>query len=228
MRRLGAGAGGARQLRSSPQGLRSSLLRRSLSSAADPPPPLRPAAAPTGEDLKRRSKELTGVEGTADWPKRSGARAFLWAAGWQQEDFKKPIITVACPWTNATPCNNHFRELGDLVCEAVEEAGGKPVIFGTPIVTDGEAQGMEAMRYSLCSRDLIADCIEMMHEAYRADAMITLAGCDKTQPATLMPIARHNQIGLTLYGGTMMPGMPGDSRHCGGKSTIPESSPFYG
>lgn len=183
---------------------------------------------PPSEDLKRRSKELTGVEGTPDWAKRSGARAFLWAAGWKKADFRKPIITVACPWTNATPCNNHFRELGDLVCEAVEEAGGKPVIFGTPIVTDGEAQGMEAMRYSLCSRDLIADCIETMHEAYRADAMITLSGCDKTQPATLMPIARSNQIGLTLYGGTMLPGMPGDPRHCCGKSAIPEDSPFYG
>ena len=76
-------------------------------------------------------------------------------------------VQVACPWTNGSPCNNHFRELGDVVCEAVEAAGGKPVIFGTPVVTDGEAQGMEAMRYSLASRDLIADCIEMMHEAYR-------------------------------------------------------------
>ena len=92
----------------------------SASTSSDPPPPH------TGEDLKRRSKELTGVEGTADWPKRSGARAFLWAAGWQQEDFRKPIITVACPWTNATPCNNHFRELGDLVCEAVEVTTSKP------------------------------------------------------------------------------------------------------
>ena len=68
----------------------------------------------------------------------------------------------------------------------------------------------------------------MMHEAYRADAMITLSGCDKTQPATLMPIARSNQIGLTLYGGTMLPGMPGDPRHCCGRSAIPADSPFYG
>ena len=142
---------------------RPTALVRALSGAAgDPPEP--------EEDLKHRSKELTGVPGTADWPKRSGARAFLWAAGWQQEDFRKPIITVACPWTNATPCNNHFRELGDLVCEAVEEAGGKPVIFGTPIVTDGEAQGMEAMRYSLCSRDLIADCASSAATTAATDA----------------------------------------------------------
>jgi dihydroxy-acid dehydratase len=184
---------------------------------------------PDGADLKWRSQELTGVERTADWPKRAGARAFLWATGWADEDFRKPIITVACPWTNATPCNNHFRELGDLVCAEVEAAGGKPFIFGTPVVTDGEAQGMEAMRYSLCSRDLIADCIETMHEAYRADAMITLSGCDKTQPATLMPIARGNNIGITLYGGTMVPGKAGDPRHCvAGQSTIDASSPFYG
>ena len=62
------------------------------------------------QDHRLRSHELTGVEATADWQKRAGARAFLWAAGWQAEDFRKPIITVACPWTNATPCNNHFRE----------------------------------------------------------------------------------------------------------------------
>ena len=181
------------------------------------------------QDHRLRSHELTGVEATADWQKRAGARAFLWAAGWQAEDFRKPIITVACPWTNATPCNNHFRELGDVVCEEVEKAGGKPFIFGTPIVTDGEAQGMEAMRYSLMSRDLIADCIETMHEAYRADAMITLSGCDKTQPGTLMPIARGNNVGITLYGGTMMPGMAGDPRHCtGGRSKIKPGSPFHG
>ena len=68
--------------------------------------------------LKRRSSEITGVEGTADWEKRAGARAFFWATGWKQDDFRKPIITVACPWTNATPCNNHFRELGDVVVAA--------------------------------------------------------------------------------------------------------------
>jgi dihydroxy-acid dehydratase len=88
---------------------------------------------------------------------------------------------------------------------------------------------MEAMRYSLMSRDLIADCIETMHEAYRADAMITLSGCDKSQPGTLMPIVRNNSVGITLYGGTMVPGRAGDSRHCsGGRSVIKPGSPFHG
>ena len=157
------------------------------------------------EGLKSRSQELTGEPSTGDWHKRAGARAFLRAVGWGDSDFRKPIITVACPWTNASPCNNHFRELGDLICDLVELEGGKPFIHGTPVVTDGEAQGMEAMRYSLMSRDLIADCIETMHEAYRADAIITLSGCDKTQPGTLMPIVRNNSVGITLYGGTMVP-----------------------
>ena len=93
------------------------------------------------QPLKWRSQELTGVSATDDWAKRAGARSFLWAAGWDKSDFDKPIITVACPWTNATPCNNHFRELGDLVAKAVEEEGGKAFVFGTPIVTDGEVQG---------------------------------------------------------------------------------------
>eukprot|EP00911_Craspedida_sp_UC1_P000734 UC1_evm1s561 len=165
--------------------------------------------------------------------KRAGARAFFWATGWKEEDFKKPIISVACPWTNGTPCNHHFRQLGDAVVEAIEEAGGKAVIFGTPIVSDGESQGCDGMRYSLPSRDLIADCIELMHEGYRADAMITLSGCDKTQPGTLMPIARGNNIGLTLYGGSMVPGIPGDKRvwkNTDGSSdtVIKPGSPFYG
>jgi len=158
------------------------------------------------KSLKWRSKLLTGTPGGKDWPKRAAARAMLRAVNFKDEDFKKPIITVACPYTNATPCNAHIQKLGELVFAQIEKQGGKPFIFGTPVVSDGESMGMEGMKYSLVSRELIADCIETMHESYSADGILTLSGCDKTIPAALMPLARNNSIGLTLYGGSILPG----------------------
>lgn len=156
--------------------------------------------------LKQRSTLITGTPGGEDWVKRAPARAMMRAVGFTDEDFAKPLITIACPYTNITPCNAHIKELGDIVTKEVEKAGGKPIIFGTPVVTDGETMGMEGMKYSLVSRELIADCIETMHEAYAADGALTLSGCDKTIPAALIPLARNNSIGLTLYGGTILPG----------------------
>ena len=94
--------------------------------------------------------------------------------------------------------------------EALTDAGAATMLFSTPVISDAETMGTEGMKYSLPSRDLIADCIELMHEGYRADAMLTLSGCDKTIPAALMPIARGNNIGITLYGGTIRPGTLGD------------------
>lgn len=130
----------------------------------------------------------------------------LRATGWKSADFKKPVVVVAVPHTNATPCNAHIRSLGDIVAARIEELGGKPFIFGTPVVSDGETTGTYGMNYSLVSRDLIADCIETMYEAYSADAIFTLSGCDKTIPGALMPIARADALGVTLYGGTILPG----------------------
>jgi dihydroxy-acid dehydratase len=130
----------------------------------------------------------------------------LRAVDFTDEDFAKPIITVACTFTNANPCNDHIRELGDILSREIGEAGGKPFLFGTPVISDGETMGMEGMKYSLMSRDLIADCIETMHEGYAADGILTLSGCDKSIPGALMPILRNNGIGLTLYGGTILPG----------------------
>ena len=160
----------------------------------------------TDRILKHRSSLLTGTPGGADWAKRAAARAMLRAVDFTDEDFVKPIVTVACPFTNATPCNDHIRELGDILFREIEEAGGKPFLFGTPVISDGETMGMEGMKYSLMSRDLIADCIETMHEGYAADGILTLSGCDKSIPGALMPLLRNNSIGLTLYGGTILPG----------------------
>ncbi len=163
-------------------------------------------------ELKGRSFDLTGKPDTEDWVKRAPARAMFRAVGYKDHDFEKPMIAVACPYTNATPCNGHLRELGDIVAKEIEEFGGKSILFGTPVVTDGETMGTEGMKYSLVSRELIADCIEMMQEAYSTDGTITLSGCDKTIPAALIPLARNNSIGLTLYGGSIRPGHLGD-RH---------------
>lgn len=104
------------------------------------------------------------------------SRSNLRAIGWTDEDFEKPIVTVSSPWSNALPCNVHHRELTDLIVEAVERKGGKAFVCGTPVISDGTTQGSHGMKYSLISRDAIADCVEIMHEGYMADALITLAG----------------------------------------------------
>ncbi|RLB66343.1 MAG: dihydroxy-acid dehydratase [Deltaproteobacteria bacterium] len=156
--------------------------------------------------MKRRSEEITGRKNSEKWVERTAARTMLRAVRFTDEDFDKPIIALAVPHTNGTPCNDHVRVLGDLVQQAIEDAGGKAIVFGTPVVSDGISMGTEAMKYSLVSREVIADSIELMTEGYRVDAVITLSGCDKTIPGALMPIARNNLIGLTLYGGSILPG----------------------
>ena len=155
-------------------------------------------------DLKRRSKLLTGDRDLSpgapgSWVKTAASRGNLRAAGWTDEDFDKPVITIGMPWSNALPCNNHLRELADYLCEAIEAEGGKAIVCGTPVISDGETNGSEGMKFSLPSRDLIADCIELFHDGYMADALITLGGCDKTVPAALMPIPRNNNVGLMVY-----------------------------
>ncbi len=156
--------------------------------------------------MKKRSSEITGHKGSKNWVERSAARAMLRAVRFNDDDFEKPLIALAVAYTNGTPCNDHIRELGDLLQQEIEKAGGKAIVFGTPVVSDGISMGTEAMKYSLVSREVIADSIELMTEGYRVDAVITLSGCDKTIPGALMPIARNNLVGLTLYGGSILPG----------------------
>jgi dihydroxy-acid dehydratase len=156
-----------------------------------------------------RSAALVGSKpGASDWVKRTATRAMLRAVRFKDEDFFKPLVTVSCPYTNATPCNDHMDELARVIAESVEKRGGKPLLHGTPVVSDGETMGTPGMRYSLISRDLIADCIECQHEAYMADGLITLGGCDKTIPGAMMPLLRNDSIGVFLYGGSILPGGP--------------------
>ena len=162
------------------------------------------------DSMKRRSKRITGEKGSTNWVERTASRTMLRAVRFTDEDFSKPLIAVAVPYTNGTPCNDHIRELGDLLQQEIEAAGGKAIIFGTPVVSDGISMGTEAMKYSLVSREVIADAIELMTEGYLVDGVITLSGCDKTIPAALMPIARNDLVGLTLYGGSILPGKNGN------------------
>ncbi|EME27039.1 dihydroxy-acid dehydratase [Galdieria sulphuraria] len=156
---------------------------------------------------RNRSAALVGTQpGAQDWSKRAAARSMLRAIQFKDEDFEKPIITIASTFTNATPCNAHMDQLGDKLLATVESLGAKGFIFGTPVISDGETMGTSGMRYSLVSRDLIADCIECMHEGYLADGMLTLGGCDKSIPGALMPILRTNAYGVFLYGGSIQPG----------------------
>lgn len=157
-------------------------------------------------ELKGRSEELTSRPGEETWVKRAPARAMMRAVGYETDDFEKPLVCVAAPYTDVGPCNAHIHELGEIAEQEVAKCNGKPYIFGTPVVTDGETMGTEGMKYSLVSREWIADSIEMMSEAYFADGTIAFSGCDKTIPASLMPLARNNSIGITLYGGTILPG----------------------
>ena len=136
--------------------------------------------------LKTRSQEFTGRVGRPaaavdSWTARATARSDLRAAGWKTDDFSKPVVLVGLPYSNAIPCNNHLREVGDALVAELEALGCKTVIAGTPVISDGMTNGSPGMRYSLPSRDLIVDCIETMYEGYMCDAMIVLSGCDKVR-----------------------------------------------
>ncbi|MBI2464409.1 dihydroxy-acid dehydratase [Candidatus Peregrinibacteria bacterium] len=147
------------------------------------------------------------MRGQKNWIKRAAARAMLRAVDFTKEaDFDKPLIAVASPYTNATPCNNHLEKLGHRLKTQLMEKGSMPLIFGTPIVSDGITMGTAGMKYSLVSRDLIADGIEMMIDAYYCDGAITLGGCDKSIPGAVMPLARTNVPSIFIYGGTILPG----------------------
>ncbi|MBW3629941.1 MAG: dihydroxy-acid dehydratase [Gemmatimonadetes bacterium] len=137
---------------------------------------------------------------------RAPARAMLRAVGLTDEDFEKPLIGIANTWAETTPCNYNLRELAEYVKEGVRAAGGTPLEFNTIVVSDGITMGTEGMKASLISRDVVADSIELMARGYMFDGLITLSGCDKTIPGTVMAMARLDLPSLMLYGGTILPG----------------------
>ena len=149
---------------------------------------------------KIRSQEVT------EGPSRAPARAFLRAMGLTDDDLKKPFVGVASTWNEATPCNITLNRQAQAAKRGVREAGGTPREFVAISVSDGIAMGHEGMRASLVSREVIADSIELMMHAHRYDALVGLAGCDKSLPGTLMAMARLNLPAVFLYGGTILPG----------------------
>ena len=131
----------------------------------------------------------------------------LRAVGFEDEDFDKPQVAVCSAWSMVTPCNSHLDELGKASVEGVDQAGGKAVPFGTITVSDGISMGTPGMRYSLVSREVIADSIETVVGAEGMDGVVTIGGCDKNMPACLIALARLDRPGIFVYGGTILPGI---------------------
>jgi dihydroxy-acid dehydratase len=151
-------------------------------------------------DLKHRSRSLT------EGPERAAARAYLHGIGYSAEDLAKPIVGVAHSWIETMPCNFNNRVLAAKVKEGIRAAGGTPMELNTIAISDGITMGTAGMRASLVSRELIADSIELVASAHQFDALVTISGCDKTIPGTVMALARLNIPGLMLYGGSIRPG----------------------
>ena len=154
----------------------------------------------TSFDVRHRSRALT------EGPERAAARAYLHGIGYSAEDLAKPIVGVAHSWIETMPCNFNNRVLAAKVKEGIRAAGGTPMELNTIAISDGITMGTSGMRASLVSRELIADSIELVASAHHFDALVTISGCDKTIPGTVMALARLNIPGLMLYGGSIKPG----------------------
>jgi dihydroxy-acid dehydratase len=141
-----------------------------------------------------------------DGVKQAPARAMLRAVGFEEADFAKPQIGVASTWANVTPCNMHIAELAREAAAGVDAAGAKSVLFNTITVSDGISMGSPGMRYSLVSREVIADSIETVVGAEGFDGFVAIGGCDKNMPGCAMAIARMNRPAVFVYGGTIRPG----------------------
>ncbi|MFA9557598.1 dihydroxy-acid dehydratase [Evansella sp. AB-rgal1] len=152
------------------------------------------------KDLRIRSIDISEGEN------RAPNRAMLRATGFTDEDFKKPMIGIASTWSEVTPCNMHIDQLAIEAKAGARENGGAPMIFNTITVSDGIAMGHEGMRYSLPSREVIADSIETVMGAERLDGLVAIGGCDKNMPGCMIAIGRLNVPAVFTYGGTISPG----------------------
>jgi dihydroxy-acid dehydratase len=151
-------------------------------------------------NFRRYSSEVV------DGLKQAPSRAMLRAVGYKDADFKKPAIGIASTWSNLTPCNMHIDKLARAAAAAVDKAGGKSTTFGTITVSDGISNGAPGMRYSLVSREVIADSIETVSGAQGFDGVVAIGGCDKNMPGCMMALARLNRPAVFVYGGTIRPG----------------------
>ena len=147
-----------------------------------------------------RSSAIT--EGVARAPNRS----MYYAMGYTEKDFGKPMIGVANGHSTITPCNSGLQRLADAAIDALRAAGANPQVFGTPTISDGMAMGTEGMKYSLVSREVIADCVETCVGGQWMDGVLVIGGCDKNMPGGMMGILRANVPAIYVYGGTILPG----------------------
>lgn len=141
-----------------------------------------------------------------DGPDRAASRAMLYPVGFKAEDFAKPIIGIASTWSMVTPCNMHIDKLALEAEKGTNAAGGKAIIFNTITISDGISMGSEGMKYSLVSREVIADSVETVVGCQGMDGYVAIGGCDKNMPGCLMAIARMNRAAVFVYGGTILPG----------------------
>ncbi|AXW61403.1 dihydroxy-acid dehydratase [Ralstonia solanacearum] len=148
----------------------------------------------------KRSQHIT--QGVA----RSPNRSMYYALGYKKEDFNNPMIGVANGHSTITPCNSGLQKLADAAVAAVKASGANPQIFGTPTISDGMSMGTEGMKYSLISREVIADCIETCTQGQWMDGVVVIGGCDKNMPGGMIALARTNVPGIYVYGGTIKPG----------------------
>lgn len=156
------------------------------------------------EEMKRRSRLTTeGIE-------RAPNRGMLRAVGFYDEDFERPMIGVASLFSTITPCNAHLDRLAQRGCEGIRAGGGVPQIFGVPTAADGIMMGHLGMRYSLVSREVIADSIEVVAGGMNHDGVLAFGSCDKNMPGCVMAMARLNVPSIFVYGGSILPGVGED------------------
>ncbi len=157
---------------------------------------------------KKRPQSAQIVDGF----ERAPSRAMLHAVGFDDEDFQKPQIGIASTWNMVTPCNMHINQLASFAIKGVDAHGGKGVLFHTITISDGISMGTEGMKYSLVSREVIADSIETVMGCQGYDGLVAIGGCDKNMPGCMMAIARLNRPAVFVYGGTILPGCLGKQK----------------
>ena len=148
---------------------------------------------------RKFSKELV------DGPNQAASRSMLRGVGFTSEDFTKPFVGVASTGAKVTPCNMHINQLAEVVEEAVDSSGGKGVLFNTITVSDGISMGTQGMKYSLVSREVIADSIETVVGCLGYDGLIAIGGCDKNMPGCIIGMARLDRPSIFIYGGSIQP-----------------------
>ena len=162
--------------------------------------PQKKSARPQRNIVRKYSSQVL------DGPERAPSRAMLYAVGFSEKDFRKPQVGIASTWSMVTPCNMHIDVLAREAAGGANAAGGKAVIFNTITISDGISMGTEGMKYSLVSREVIADSLETVAGAMNHDGLVAFGGCDKNMPGCVMAMGRVNRPALMVYGGTIKAG----------------------